>query len=262
MDSLHRLGALWQETFINSPIAIAIVSTSGKFAMVNPSFCKLLGYSEPELIAARWQDLTHPEDLLKDMALVFDIATGVIDKYTLSKRYIKKDGEIVSTFLMVSAIKNSNGELQYFLSQVIDITELTRLREASKSKLTFELKNEILIALQEKEFYLEYEPIHNLKTGEIVGHEGLIRWQHPYKGLIRPLDFIPACEEDGELMAKVCGFVVREGVREVKGRDTWISLNVSPQSLLSEPLITGYYPKFRRLGMEYFSMTLDRVVVA
>jgi PAS domain S-box-containing protein len=75
MNSLHRLGELWKKTFINSPIGIAIVSTTGKFVMVNNSLCESLCYTEEELCNYRWQDLTHPEDLLQESALIFDIAT-------------------------------------------------------------------------------------------------------------------------------------------------------------------------------------------
>lgn len=233
MNSLHRLGELWKKTFINSPIGIAIASTTGKFVMVNQSLCELLGYTEEELCQYRWQDLTHPEDLLQESALIFDIATGDRHQFAVRKRYIRKDRSICSAYEMVAAIRNPDGALQYLLSQSVDITELLQLREIANLKLTPELKTDILLALQQGEYYLEYEPIIRLKTGNISGHEGLIRWQHPHKGKIAPLDWIPACEEDPVLMSRICSFVVSQGVAEAKRRDTWISVNISPLSLQS-----------------------------
>lgn len=231
MNSLHRLGELWKNTFTNSPIGIAIVSKHGKFAMVNQSFCVLLGYPEAELISYRWQDLTHPEDLLQELSLIFDVATGDRDQYKINKRYLRKDDSICTVVSVVSAIRNPDKELQYLLNQVVDITELNRLRAIAKLKLTPDLRTDIVLALQQNEFYLEYEPIRELKSDRIVGHEALIRWQHPQKGLIPPLDWIPACEEDGLLMSKICSYVVSQGVKESRKRDTWISVNISPVSL-------------------------------
>lgn len=235
MNSLHRLGELWRRTFINSPIGIAITSTTGKFVMVNQSLCELLGYAEEELTQYRWQDLTHPEDLLQESALIFDIATGDRHQFAVRKRYIRKDQSIYSAYEMVAAIRNPDGVLQYLLSQSIDITELLALREIANLnlKLTPELKTNILLALQQGEYYLEYEPIICLRTNEIAGHEGLIRWQHPDKGKIAPLDWIPACEEDPFLMEQICSFVVSQGVLEARKRETWISVNISPSSLHS-----------------------------
>ncbi len=238
MNSLHRLGELWKNTFINSPIGIAITSKHGKFVMVNRSLCLLLGYSENELIQHRWQDLTHPGDLLQEISLIFDIATGDRNEYKIHKRYIRKDETICSVVSLVSAIRNPDLELQFLLNHVVDITELNKLREIAKTKLTADLRTDILLALQQNEFYLEYEPIRDLRSDRIVGHEGLIRWQHPQKGLITPLKWIPFCETDPFLMTQICSFVVTEGVKEARKRDTWISVNISPLSLQSPAFFT------------------------
>lgn len=231
MNSLHRLGELWKNTFNNSPIGIAIASKSGKFVMANQSLCKLLGYSEEELADFRWQDLTHPEDLLQESGLLFDLVTGDRQGYKINKRYIKKDEAVCLVMSMVSAIYNPDGELQFLLNQVLDLTEISYLRALTKAKLTPDLKTDILLALRQNEFYLEYEPIRSLLSDRIVGHEALIRWKHPVKGLIPPLDWIPACEEDSLLMSQICSYVVKKGSIEARRRDTWISVNVSPVSL-------------------------------
>ena len=60
-----------------------------------------------------------------------------------------------------------------------------------------ELESYLRRALQKKEFYLMYQPLIDLETGEIFGSEALIRWNHPKLGLVSPADFIPLTEETG-----------------------------------------------------------------
>lgn len=67
--------------------------------------------------------------------------------------------------------------------------------EARSARLT--LENDLQYALANNELYLEYQPQLNLKTGEILSMEALIRWQHPTLGFISPMDFISIAEETG-----------------------------------------------------------------
>ena len=63
-----------------------------------------------------------------------------------------------------------------------------------------ELKSDLRRALEQDEFVLHYQPLITLGTGEVAGHEALVRWQHPARGLVPPLDFIPLAEETGLIM--------------------------------------------------------------
>lgn len=63
------------------------------------------------------------------------------------------------------------------------------------------LGGELRRALQNDEFMLHYQPQVEARTGEIIGHEALIRWNHPERGLIMPSDFIPIAEESGIVIA-------------------------------------------------------------
>ena len=59
------------------------------------------------------------------------------------------------------------------------------------------LENDLRKALEKDEFILHYQPQVDIATGEIIGMEALIRWQHPDKGIVSPMEFIPLAEETG-----------------------------------------------------------------
>ena len=104
------------------------------------------------------------------------------------------------------------------------------LQEAATSRM--HLVNDLRVAMQRNEFRLFYQPIVELHTGEIHKAEALIRWQHPLRGMVSPVDFIPIAESTG-LIVEIGDWVFEEAAKQAK---IWrelhpafqISINKSP----------------------------------
>jgi diguanylate cyclase (GGDEF)-like protein len=64
-----------------------------------------------------------------------------------------------------------------------------------------QLETDLRMAVKRQEFLLHYQPFVSLATGKIIGFEALIRWQHPQRGLVFPMNFIPVAEETGLILA-------------------------------------------------------------
>jgi diguanylate cyclase (GGDEF)-like protein/PAS domain S-box-containing protein len=79
-------------------------------------------------------------------------------------------------------------------------------------------------ALKRQEFVLHYQPKINLQTGKITGAEALIRWLHPDRGMVSPLQFIPIAEESG-LILLIGRWVLREACRQAQD---WIDADLHP----------------------------------
>lgn len=78
-----------------------------------------------------------------------------------------------------------------------------------------ELEQDLHLALKQNEFTLHYQPIIALKTTKLIGFEALIRWQHPQKGFISPVDFIPIAE-DTRLIISIGDWVLKEACGQIR----------------------------------------------
>ncbi|MDR3678861.1 MAG: PAS domain S-box protein [Flavipsychrobacter sp.] len=131
--------SMFADAFEDSGIGMALVSLKGNLMDVNPHLLQLLGYSKEELIAKTFQEITYPDDLEADLALLHRVLKGELDTYKMEKRYFHKEGYIVWTMLTVSLVHYENGEPRFFVSQIEDITATRNMIQE------LELKNQVLL---------------------------------------------------------------------------------------------------------------------
>ena len=109
-------------------------------------------------------------------------------------------------------------------------------------------------AIKQREFVLHYQPKVDLVTGAITGAEALVRWMHPTRGLLTPVDFIAAAEGFG-LIQPVGQWVLREACRQAKAWQdsglalTCISVNISSLEFCSEGFLTGVLSILEETGL-------------
>lgn len=142
------------------------------------------------------------------------------------------------------------------------------LRESFIDKLT--LKMDMEKALENNEFMLYYQPQVDIRNGNIIGAEALIRWMHKEKGIIFPDEFIPIAEETG-LISKIGEWVLGEACSQLKKWQSIdlgllkVSVNLSAQQFLKSDITeviknilskTGLEPKYLELEITE-SMTME-----
>ena len=115
------------------------------------------------------------------------------------------------------------------------------MRQSVRDRVEIELA--LRHAVARKQLWIAYQPIVNLETENVVGAEALIRWTHPVRGAISPIEFIPVAEETG-MIIDIGAWVMRESVQQlarwrhsgVVGPDFFMSVNASTRQLRDHEL--------------------------
>jgi|tagenome__1003787_1003787.scaffolds.fasta_scaffold20981420_2 diguanylate cyclase (GGDEF)-like protein/PAS domain S-box-containing protein len=126
------------------------------------------------------------------------------------------------------------------------------------------LKAELLRALEQHEFTVHYQPTVELETGRLAGVEALVRWQHPERGLVPPLDFIPLAEQTG-LIVPLGRFVLREACRQMRAwHDHYptrppmtVSVNLSARELDEPGLVDSVRSALADSGLDPAHLVLE-----
>ena len=117
----------------NSPLGIVLID-DGKIIKANSTITQLLGYEEVELKCMTVKHISNPEDEAEGSRLVKEMKQGKLDNFSIVNRYRKKDGSQLWAKTSVSAVKNRNGEIDYLVALIEDITKQRAAEDSIKAE--------------------------------------------------------------------------------------------------------------------------------
>jgi len=129
-EAQRETAARFKAAFEDAPFGMCLTALDSRFLQVNAALCQLLGYSEQELLAGGWQGLTHPDDLERSKKYADEVRSGRVSSVEFDKRYIHKLGNVLWVRMKISAVRDSQGEVSYYITHVEDITERRQAEEA------------------------------------------------------------------------------------------------------------------------------------
>jgi PAS domain S-box-containing protein len=113
----------YRSTFEQAAVGIAHTSKEGHFLRVNPKLCEIVGYTQETLRKLTMREITHPSDLRAELAQSEKVADGDLDQYSTEKRLVRKDGSAVWVNQTISAVREPDNRLNYFVCVLEDVTE-------------------------------------------------------------------------------------------------------------------------------------------
>jgi diguanylate cyclase (GGDEF)-like protein/PAS domain S-box-containing protein len=122
-EALRESEERFRSAFDYAAVGMALVGTDGRYLSVNRSLCKLLGYTEQELLQTSFQAITHPDDVSANLTDMFQMLGGKIVSSTREKRYIHKSGQLVWATVSASSVFDAQSKPIHFIVQAQDITE-------------------------------------------------------------------------------------------------------------------------------------------
>jgi len=169
-DALRRSEVRLARAEAFSLVVLTHVGLDGRWLKVPATLCDLLGYSEEELLARTFKDVTHSDDFEADWIQCLRLIRGEIKSFDLEKRYLHKDGRTVWVYLNCSVVEDDAGKPVHFITYIRDITD----RKFAEQKLleSNERNQAILRALPDLMFlqttegvYLDY---HARNLGDLL----------------------------------------------------------------------------------------------
>jgi diguanylate cyclase (GGDEF)-like protein/PAS domain S-box-containing protein len=276
---IDRVGRLVKRTKRHKDqlFAVLFMDLDG-FKMINDSMGHLIGDQLLIGVANRLEKCLRSTDTVARLGETFTVARLGGDEFTVLLDHIKDPGdakraadrmmkalalpfilggkEVFTSVSIGIALSNSSYEQAEDILRDAD-TAMYRAKSLGKARYEvfdadmrasvmarLQLETDLRHALDREEFRNFYQPIVDLASGEIVGFEALLRWQHPTRGLLGPEEFIPVAEETG-LIRELGWWNLREACRQITDwraalpahTHLTISVNLSAKQFLQPNLV-------------------------
>ncbi len=127
----------FQSTFEQAAVGLAHLDLNGQWKMFNQKLCDITGYDKEELLTRNYKDITHSEDVDEHETWKKELLNGTADTYKREKRYIHRNGSVIWVHLTTSLVKDTQGNPEYFVSVIEDITERKHAEQALKEERSF-----------------------------------------------------------------------------------------------------------------------------
>jgi PAS domain S-box-containing protein len=242
-DELLQSEERFKGAFNHSSFGMAIVNYDDKWIEVNDRMCEILGYTREEFKKLTFIDITYEEDLAADLAYKKQMQNGEIPSFNMEKRYIHKNKSLKWVHLSVSAVKNSVGEIQHYVAQVIDISERKRMEEENRLLIEEKNRNKALQLIEAKNWYrlladntIDLVCLHNLdatfkyvspSVQTLLGYnpeEMIGKYPEEY---VHPDDLIKFKMRIGSIIKDKELFSEQVRLRNSKGEYIWFETNAS-----------------------------------
>ncbi len=128
--------------FEQANVGMAFASLEGQLVQVNARYCEIVGHTREELLSRSLMDVTHPDDVEKNRAVLQNLLDSTAQASPLEKRYVRDDGSFTWADVSISLICDTQGVPLYYMAVVIDITERKKLEVERDHNVTARLRLE------------------------------------------------------------------------------------------------------------------------
>jgi PAS domain S-box-containing protein len=129
-DALRKSEERWRSVFANSAIGVALTDLNGRFLATNHVFQEMVGYTEEELRAVSFLDLTHEDYRQANWALITELVEGKRRQFQIEKKYRRKDGSLIWVSNNVSLVPGSERVPRFIMALSEDIAQRKHAEEA------------------------------------------------------------------------------------------------------------------------------------
>ncbi len=152
MHQLEESEERFRSAFDYAAIGMALVAPDGKWLEVNHSLCRIIGYSEDQLLATNFQSLTHLEDLIASQEHISQLLAGKIPACQMEKRYMHILGHAVWVLQSVSMVRDPDNESARLIFQIQDITD----RKRAEERLVHDAFHDALTGLPNRALFMDH----------------------------------------------------------------------------------------------------------